>query len=148
MRSEKNGIVGLRVVLDTNVYVSAFHSRQGTLVPLWKQAQAGVYAVIVSPFIIREVARVLREVFFWEEPNILAWLRRIARVATIVRPATIPDAIPEDPADNHILACAVEGHADLIVSGDKDLLRIGEYRGIPIIRPMDFLRTLGGNTQS
>jgi predicted nucleic acid-binding protein len=48
------------------------------------------------------------------------------RVLT-ARFSPLPNAIPGDPADNHIFACAVEGHADLIVSGDRDLLRLGEY---------------------
>jgi hypothetical protein len=54
------------------------------------------------------------------------------------------DYIKDDPTDNHILACAREGQADLIVSGDKHLRRIKVYEGIPIIRPIDFLHTLAG----
>jgi predicted nucleic acid-binding protein len=53
------------------------------------------------------------------------------------------DVIREDPADNRILECAVEGRANLIVSGDRHLRRLTIYQGIPIVRPVDFLRTLG-----
>ena len=49
----------------------------------------------------------------------------------------------DDPKDNHILACALARKVDMVVSGDKDLLRLKEYEGIPIVRPMDFLRTIG-----
>ena len=50
-----------------------------------------------------------------------------------------------DPDDNHILACAKSGRADVIVSGDKrHLLPLKEYEGMPIVRPVDFLRMLGG----
>jgi hypothetical protein len=53
------------------------------------------------------------------------------------------DVIREDPPDNRILECAVEGRANLIVSGDRHLRRLKIYQGIPIVRPIDFLRTLG-----
>jgi predicted nucleic acid-binding protein len=53
------------------------------------------------------------------------------------------DVIADDPDDNRILECAVEGNADVIVSGDRALLRLNSYQGIPIVRPVDFLRTLG-----
>lgn len=69
--------------------------------------------------------------------------RRVLRKAEIVQPKTVPEVIATDPADNHILACALEGNADLLVSGDRHLLSLKEYAGIPIVRPMDFLRTLG-----
>ena len=52
-------------------------------------------------------------------------------------------ALPSDD-DNHIIACAVSGRADVIVSGDRDLLRLKAYEGIPIVRPMDFVRMVGG----
>jgi len=52
--------------------------------------------------------------------------------------------ITNDPDDNRILECAVEGQAHLIVSGDRDLRRLKVYQGIPIVTPTDFLRTLGG----
>ena len=51
--------------------------------------------------------------------------------------------IADDPDDDHILACAREGRADIIVSGNKHLLQLKEYEGIVIERPVDFLRTLG-----
>jgi len=42
-----------------------------------------------------------------------------------------------------VVACAIAGKADVVVSGDKDLLRLGEYEGIAIVRPVDFLRMIG-----
>ena len=70
-------------------------------------------------------------------------IKKIVRAADFVNPKTVPAVIADDPDDNHVLACAVEGNADLIVSGDQDLLRLREYESIPIVRPVDFLRTLG-----
>jgi len=54
------------------------------------------------------------------------------------------DVIKEDPDDNHILACALAGEANLIVSRDLDLLRLKTYGTIGIVSPIDFLHTLEG----
>jgi predicted nucleic acid-binding protein len=70
-------------------------------------------------------------------------LKAIAKVGEIVTPRFTLDVIREDPADNRILECAVAGKADLIVSGDRHLLKLKSYEGISIVRPIDFLRTLG-----
>jgi len=105
-------------------------------------AQKRTYQLIVSPFIINEVAEILRR-FNWNEHDIRVRLKTITRSSEIVVPQTIPDIITEDPPDNHILACAVAGKANLIVSHDLDLLRLKTYEGIGIISPIDFLNTLG-----
>jgi putative PIN family toxin of toxin-antitoxin system len=70
-------------------------------------------------------------------------LKLLVRKADIVKVDTVLDVVPDDPKDNHVLACAFAGKVDMVVSGDKDLLRLKEYEGIPIVRPMDFLRTVG-----
>jgi predicted nucleic acid-binding protein len=49
------------------------------------------------------------------------------------------DAVPDDPDDNIIIACAIESEADAIVSGDQHLLSLGSYHGIPIVKAVDFL---------
>ena len=146
MNHASHGSTGnpLRVVLDTNVYITVFNFPSSPLQQIWHGARDGRFLLFSSPAIIREFARVVRHHFAWNERRISVHVRLLSKAATVLSPRFLPDAIPEDPADNHILACAVEGHADLIVSGDKDLLRLGTYRGIPIVRPMEFLRTLGG----
>jgi predicted nucleic acid-binding protein len=67
----------------------------------------------------------------------------LARTGKIVVPQTIPDVIKEDRPDNHILACALAGDANLIVSQDLDLLR-RKFETIGIMSPIDFLNTLEG----
>ena len=134
----------LRVVLDTNVYASAFNFPHGKVASIWEHAVKGTYTLLISPAIVAELANVLREKFKWPENDIKARAKRFARMAEIITPKIVPNVIKDDPTDNHILACAREGHADLIVSGDKHLRRIKVYEGIPIIRPTDFLHTLAG----
>ena len=72
----------------------------------------------------------------------------ITRVGKIVTPKIIPDVIKEDPDDNHILARALAGNANLIVSRDLDLLRLKTYGTIGIMSPIDFLHTLEGFTKA
>jgi uncharacterized protein len=133
----------LRVVLDTNVLISALHFPDGTLAHMWQPLYAGRYRLILSPFIVAELAEKLRERFGWEEDQLQRTLRTLVRKADIVRPSVVARAVPNDPDDDHVVACAVLGKADVIVSGDRHLLALGQYQGVPIVRPVDFLRMVG-----
>ena len=134
---------GLRAVLDTNVYLSIFVFPESRIFDLWRLAREGRYTVVISPFIVREFMEKLREKFGVPTKARELIKRRVLRKADIVQPKTVPTVIADDPDDDHILACAMAGEAAIIVSGNKHLLRLKEYEGIPIVRPMDFLRTLG-----
>ena len=125
---------GLKVVLDTNVYVSAFTYPERPLYQIWRCAYEGRYELIASPAIIRELAAVLRrEPLLWTEEQITRRLRAIARTSDIVEPDFTLHVITEDPPDNRILECAVAGNANLIVSGNRHLLRLRTYEGIGIV---------------
>jgi putative PIN family toxin of toxin-antitoxin system len=134
---------GLRVVLDTNVYVSAFAYPRRPMGEIWRHALRQRYHLLVSPAIISEVGRGLRTVLAWEEARVVARLRLIVKAADVVTPAITLRVIPEDPSDDRILECAVAGRADLIVSGDRHLRKLRRYQNIAIVPPVDFLRMLG-----
>jgi len=127
-------------VLDTNVYVSAIFG--GVPEDVYRAACRGQFILITSPPILAELAQTLRIKFFAPEADITAYVKQIARVSMIVRPEGRLTIVADD-ADNRVLECAVVGNADLIVSGDRHLLALREYSGIPIVRPIDFFRTLG-----
>lgn len=111
---------------------------------LWVAARERRYQLLISPVIITEVAEKLRSKFGWEEARILRRTKLMAKVGRrMVVPRFVLDVMHDDPDDNRILECAVEGKADVIVSGDRALLRLKSYNDIPIVRPIDFLRTLG-----
>ena len=135
------GPAGLRVVLDTNVYISAFSYQYGAPFGTWLQAIEGRYALLISPPIVAEIAGVLRRKLLWHDARIIRVVKFISRVAEIVTPKA-PLRVIEDEADNRILECAITGRADLIVSGDRHLSRLKSFRGIGIIRPVDFHRIL------
>lgn len=145
MRNERDGgrKTGLKVVLDTNVYISAFHYMEGVCAQLLEYAADQHYELIISPTIIREFASASRRDFHVNEEKHLQFIKFLARTGKLVVPRTIPNVIKEDPPDNHILACALASNANLIVSHDLDLLRLKTHEGIGIVSPIDFLNTLG-----
>ena len=132
---------GLRVVFDTNVYISAFIYPEGVPFRIWQQAVKGRFVLLVSPAIVREIAKVLRR-FQWQEHEVVRYLKLVAKVAHIVAPTVVVHAVSEDETDNRILECAVTGGADVVVSGDRHLLLLKSFEGIGIVRPVDFHRTL------
>ena len=134
---------GLRVILDTNVYFSAFTHPNGIPFQNWLEAVRRRYTLLISPTIMRELARVLREYLEWPEAEILLHLKLVARVAEIVVPKITVTAIMEDETDDRILECAVAGNANLVVSGDHHLRRLKSYEGIGIVSPADFQRIMG-----
>lgn len=133
----------LRVVLDTNVYVSAFAFPNSKTHLVWQRAEKRAFHLILSPDIVRETARILRRRFAFPDVLVLQTLKQMARVAELVQPQRRLAVVAADPDDDRILECALEGKADVIVSGDQDLLQLGSFQNIPIISPIDFLRTLG-----
>ncbi len=60
-------------------------------------------------------------------------------MAEIVEPQPLPIPTSRDPDDDHVLACALAAQAELIVSGDRDLLTLREYQGMPILSTADTL---------
>ena len=68
----------------------------------------------------------------------------IRRLATMAAPAKVPRVVANDADDDHVLACALAGNADLIVSGDKHLLGLGgEYQSIRIVTPAEAIQLIG-----
>jgi len=85
MSTEKPGAPP-KVVLDTNVYFSAFNSARGVPYELWRRALGREYTLLVSPTILRELAGVLRSGLKWPEAEIIAQLKILVRVAKVVEP--------------------------------------------------------------
>ena len=128
MITEKRPQEKIRVVLDTNVYISIFTNPRGELGTIWEHILAKTFLLLISPAIVAETAGVLRHKFQWPPDAVIARAKRFVRIAEIITPKTVPAVIKADPADNQILACAVAGNADLIVSGDRrHLLPLIEY---------------------
>ena len=124
----------LRIVFDSNVYISAllFKGIPGKILDM---ALKNKIILITSTEIIAETVRILREKFKWPEHNIDKFVRRLSDISENIRPGIKFNVIKEKESDNRILECAVSGDASLIVSGDRHLLKLKKYKNIPIVRP-------------
>lgn len=133
----------LKVVFDANVYVSAFGIPGSKSQEAFLLAAKGKIKLFTSPFLVAEVANKLREKFDIPRNDLLQTIRHIGKVALVLRP-NIELKVLKDDSDNRILECAKEAKADLIITGDKHLLRLKEYQGIGIVRVADLLYTVRG----
>ena len=131
-----------RVVLDTNVYISAvlFGGKPERIRLLAKE---GEIEVLVSEAVLFEISEILRRKFGWTSSKISLLIDDIRLYVTLIIPGRRISRIKEDDTDNRILECAVEGEAYYIVSRDKrHLLPLKEYRGIKILSPRGLLERL------
>ena len=129
----------LRVTADTNILVSGLVYRRGKPYDLLRMALDGTINLTVSQHILDEMAEVLARKFYATPEEIAEATLIVRDSARVVTPAVQLDVIREDPADNRILECAVTAGSDYIVTGDKDLLRLGTYDSIKILTVSDFL---------
>ena len=128
------------VVLDTNVAVSAlqFVTKQGTPTRALEKA-VNEETIATCDEIDAELVRILAEKFEWSQQSIAAALNRmLERSIRITFHGTVH--LCRDPADDKFLECAERAHADLIITGDKDLLAIKSYRRTRIVTPAEYLR--------
>lgn len=125
----------MRVVLDTNVFVSGvfFGGAPGDALAAWRD---GAIEVVVSQEIIEEYVRV-GDKLSTQFPGVDLGpaLDLIAATATLVAVQPLPEAICRDADDDKFIACALAAAARYIVSGDHDLLAISPYRDITVVRP-------------
>ena len=134
----------MRVVLDTNQHISAIIRPNGNpsqIVQLW---HIGLIELAISPAILEEFAAVVHRPRIQQKHNlsdddISEYLEVLRTFAILVSGTITVNAVPEDPDDNIIIACAIEAEADVIISGDQHLLSLGSYQGIPIVNAADFL---------
>jgi len=132
-----------RVVLDTNVLISASIAEQGYSAAILRAARQRRLLLLVSPYIIQEYAAVMQRPHIIRkyqgiEGRVEALVRYLNAYAILVEPQTIERVVLDDPKDDAILACALAGQAHYVVSGDDHLQRLGAFRGIKILAPRDF----------
>ncbi len=137
----------MRVVLDTNVYISGIWWPGSKAARLLVLALEGRYALYTSKYQLQELRRVAEYPKFKTKPgaDFEAWFAEIQAVARVVRPAPVPRRVLADPADLPILGTAVAAKADLLVSGDRQhLLPLGRYGKTDIVPVALALEVLGG----
>ena len=123
---------------DSNIYIRALQ-HGGPAALLLGHAKAGDLRIDISEEILNETCGVLRDKFKWDGYSIYDAYLKLRALGNLVKPTETLDVVKEDPDDNRILECAVAAGSDFIVSQDKDLLRLGEFRGIPIKTIPEFI---------
>jgi putative PIN family toxin of toxin-antitoxin system len=137
----------VRVVLDTSVVVSAVLIRQGNerrILDAWRR---GAFDLVISPPLLEELGRVLsypriRNARWMTDAEVVELLGILAEDSVVVE-GRLDVRASRDRGDDVFLATAVDGDADYLVSGDRDLLTLGSYRSVMIVRPAAFLALLG-----
>ena len=132
-----------RVVADSNILVSALEFG-GKPMALLELAESGEVEIALSEAILTETLGVLRMKFHKTAEELRdrgAYLRAVSRM---VEPLERVEVITVDATDNAILEAAVAADAEVIVSGDRHLLSLGSFRGIPVMRAAEFLERSRG----
>lgn len=138
----------IRAVLDTSVFVSSLIVPAGVPAQVIAAWRANRFELVTSRRILAETRRTLdyprirrKYAFTDSEVNSFLALLELESVAAKWEP-DVSDARIRDPDDDMILSCALAGSASFLVSSDEDLLAVGEYRGVRIVTPRQFLLLL------
>jgi putative PIN family toxin of toxin-antitoxin system len=127
------------IVLDTNVLISAivFGGRPREVL---EKVISGTFAMAISAEMLNEFQGVLEgRKFRYPVAIVRTIVNELLAVSELVRPTMKVQVIKADPADNRILECALESGAACIVTGDRHLLELGQFKGIPILDVAAFL---------
>lgn len=128
------------VVLDSGVWVSALAF--GGTPRLAVERAVTVDQLAICDLIQDELARILSEKIGWNHTRVVEDMQSYLEKATWVPVLRELHGVCRDPKDDIILECASNAKAEIIVTGDKDLLVLKEYRGIRILSPREYVAGL------
>lgn len=137
----------VRAVLDTNVLVSGLVTESGLprqILDAWFEDR---YVLVTSLYLVEELAHVLSypriaKRLHLNENAVAAIMGGLLSKAEVTPGQLQLPGVTRDPKDDAVVACASEGKADYIVSGDQDLLVLGEYEGIRVVTPRQFVEMI------
>jgi putative PIN family toxin of toxin-antitoxin system len=132
----------MRIVLDSNVYISALLFGGIPELPI-RLAIAGKITVLISEAILSEVKGVLSAKFRWTDKQVAGFEKEIRSLAEVIDATSVLSVVTGDAADNRVLECAVDGSANCIITGDRHLARLKTYGSIRIVSPRQFAEALG-----
>ena len=138
----------LRVVFDTNLFVSSLLVKNGLPAQALDDWRAHRFLLVTSPAIMAEISATLRyerirRKYGVTDEDIDQLLELLAAVALVVPgQSDVGGSVPDDEDDEIVLACAVDGQANVVASGDQHLLALGVFRGIDIITVRQLMERL------
>lgn len=135
----------IRATLDVNVLASGFQDTPGAPAVLIESWIRGAYELIISDHILGGLNRTLQKPYFRQHmtPNQVDRVLAILRIrAQIVTPRVSVHGVGEDEEDDLVLSTALSGAAEFLVTGDRHLQQIGNYQGLIILPPREFLGVL------
>jgi hypothetical protein len=134
----------VRAVIDTNLIVSYLLTQGETISRLIDHWEQGHFTYLISPAMLGELREIVYRLRLRQhmavDPAVL--LDLIEADAEIVPGELVLSGVCRDPKDDPFIACAVEGQAAYLVTGDTDLLDMTAYQGVTIIRVYDFVNLL------
>ena len=128
------------VTFDTNILVSGFTSPEGRASQAMVNITLGHDDLFISQPIIEELLWVLEQKFNWSAAALASVDGWIARNCQIVSPEETLSVLADEP-DNRILECAVAANAEVIVTGDRQMLALQRFRDVHILALADYLET-------
>ena len=128
----------MRVVFDTNIYISALAIPGSQAEQALSRILDGADTLLISKAILDELLSILAGKFSRDPESLSQVAVIVTEMAEVVKPKGRVKVFKDDP-DNRILECAEAGHADYIVTGDKEMLRLKQYRGTRLISLRDYL---------
>ena len=131
----------MRVVLDSNVYVSALTLPGGRAATALSAVLNGKVTALISEPLMGEVLRVLGRKFAQDREELARVALFLSELAEHVALRGRPQVLA-DEQDNRVLECAVAGRADLILTADRPMLRLGSYEGVQVVSLREFIERL------
>lgn len=137
----------MRVILDTNVLVSALLKKSSAPHKIYQLFKEQKFTLITSPAILYEIEEVISRDYIVKRTQMTSsereeFIKEIIDLSYVVPGLKQVKVIKDYPDDDKFIACASEGNAHYIVSGDKHLLDLKDYQGIKIVTPRQFLEEL------
>jgi len=129
----------MRIVLDTNVFISGifFSGPPSQILKAWGNLN---FQIVLSQEILDEYQRVANELSSkFPSVDILPIIEMVTIHGQFVDTQDIDITVCEDPDDNKFIECAIASNCQIIVSGDKHLLKLTGYKGIAVLNPRDFV---------
>lgn len=129
----------MKIILDTNVFISGifFSGPPSQILQAWQKKS---FQIVLSEQILNEYQRVAEELSYkYPQVDIAPIIELVTIHGQLIDTKGINISICEDPDDDKFIECAIAGKCDIIVSGDKHLLKLTGYKGIKILRPREFV---------